>query len=133
VSDCDLLGFLERSSPPLRDLTLILLTRYYEGTTNLLRCLRLFPNVTRLAIEIPPSELLADLFAALAGASSLLPNLTSLTITWTSISESAWKEVLHVVSAHRFDFHVHHPRQYPGDSVFAVLRELVAGAHYSPV
>ncbi|KAJ7302116.1 hypothetical protein DFH08DRAFT_826983 [Mycena albidolilacea] len=67
---------------------------------NLIQCspwLILVPNVMWLAIEIPPSELLADLFAVLAGP-SLLPNFTSLTITWASISESAWKEVLRVVS-----------------------------------
>ncbi|KAJ6558195.1 hypothetical protein B0H19DRAFT_1150331 [Mycena capillaripes] len=74
-SDNDLFIFLERSSPPLKQLVMGRVFSQGENSVRLQECLHLVPTLTDLTVWNPDSRLTTELSAALADSSSLLPNL----------------------------------------------------------
>ncbi|KAJ7640390.1 hypothetical protein DFH06DRAFT_1052815 [Mycena polygramma] len=80
----DLLLFLKRSSPPLRELVVKADNRPLT-TTHLDECLRLVPTVVRFEIRRPIPEFLEEFFDMLAEAPYLLPSLQSLIICPSSL------------------------------------------------
>ncbi|KAJ7464657.1 hypothetical protein B0H11DRAFT_69890 [Mycena galericulata] len=104
VSGYDLLSFLKRSSPPLRDLVLgtALGFDHFEG---LYGCLHLVPTLARLEFWWwPVTRRLDELFPA--SLPDLLPNLRSLTIRlYLPVTEPLWWEtLLRVLTARRTQF-----------------------------
>ncbi|KAJ7757804.1 hypothetical protein DFH07DRAFT_459627 [Mycena maculata] len=100
----DLISFLKRSLPPLRDLTL----RCHDSDFSLLeQCLRLLPTLTHLELYGPGVHLVQGLFTVLADSpSSLLPHLQSLSIPncWDHIPQSTWVELRRALSVRRTHF-----------------------------
>ncbi|KAJ6463991.1 hypothetical protein C8R45DRAFT_1107568 [Mycena sanguinolenta] len=89
----DLLLFLQRCAPPLRELVL----RGARSTfpfPRLNECLRLLPSLTHLEVWAPFADLDTELFTALADSESLLPNLRTLrfairdSFTFTSLENN---------------------------------------------
>ncbi|KAJ7302092.1 hypothetical protein DFH08DRAFT_978201 [Mycena albidolilacea] len=99
-----------------------------SGTTlAVLQSLRLIPTLTRFETCFPKSELLAAVFAALANSHSLLPNLRTLIIHLSKISEYAWREALRAASTRRsIHFDIFPVRPNPPEDVLAGFRELVS-------
>jgi hypothetical protein len=129
LTDSELLYFLKRSAPPLQELFLniTLHSHYYENEPYVLQSLRLIPTLTRFEMCFPKSELLAAVFAALADSHSLLPNLRTLIIHLSIISESAWRQALRAASTRRsIHFDIYPIRSNPPEDVLAGFRELVA-------
>ncbi|KAJ7302104.1 hypothetical protein DFH08DRAFT_906060 [Mycena albidolilacea] len=128
LTDSGLLYFLKRSAPPLQELNITLHSHYYGNEPYILQSLRLIPTLTRFGMCFPKSELLAAVFAALADSHSLLPNLRTLIIHLSNISESAWRQALRAASTRRsihFDIYPSR-RANPPEDVLAGFRELVA-------
>jgi hypothetical protein len=116
----DLVSFLERSTPPLRELVLGMRENYL-AYHSMREYLFLIPTLSRFDLWWPQWLLLADFFAALVdsdsdpGSPSLLPNLRSLTIRTDfgksrvglsgfsrfDIAESSWRTLLRAISARR--------------------------------
>ncbi|KAF7328810.1 hypothetical protein MVEN_02509900 [Mycena venus] len=136
VSADDLLSFLKRSSPPLRDM--------FVGKASAINfvqlhdCLGLVPTLTRFEVWWPDSALLASLFAALADIPSFLPNLRSLALnlhpSQAELTPSFWEAVLRALSVRRrselqmayIKLHVFTQVSLPAASIRAAFKELVA-------
>ncbi|KAJ7509516.1 hypothetical protein B0H11DRAFT_1251459 [Mycena galericulata] len=103
TSGGDLLSFLKRSSPPLRELVLGGGLDISGQFDSLDECLRLVPTLTRLEFWWwPPARNLEELFAA--SPSEFLPNLRSLAIRLCVDApgfRSWWKVLLRVLTARR--------------------------------
>ncbi|KAJ6516807.1 hypothetical protein C8R47DRAFT_405345 [Mycena vitilis] len=139
----DFLAFLERSSPPLKELIIGDGTRA-KTFPRLAECLRLIPTLTHLELwEVwqwqPNSPFVPDLFAALAGSQGrgLLPDLQRLVIHLfvSDIPDSSWSLLLRALSARpqlqavRVNLDVAPPALgsvKPGEEVLAAFRDLVA-------
>ncbi|KAJ7640358.1 hypothetical protein DFH06DRAFT_1301955 [Mycena polygramma] len=79
ISVDDLHSFLERSSPPLRELAMD--APIGPASKRLHECLRLVPTLTRFELREPGSALMEGLFAMLAeGSPPEVPNLHSIVI-----------------------------------------------------
>ncbi|KAJ7328937.1 hypothetical protein DFH08DRAFT_317868 [Mycena albidolilacea] len=119
-------SFLRRSSPPLQVLALGLPYNLPDPIQPHIS-LHLIPSLVRLKLHAPMQSV-ADFFAALAEAPSLLPNLHTLTIDSMaldspSISASSWRTLLRVLSARRIQIRITSVTEPPVD-VLAALREL---------
>ncbi|KAJ7512414.1 hypothetical protein B0H11DRAFT_481017 [Mycena galericulata] len=143
VSGGDLLSFFTRSSPPLRELVVDLVSRE-ENFTRLDECLRLVPTLTHLDLWCPSRRAMDEMFATLAQSPSLLPNLCSWTIwldpAWNNpinpISSASWEDLLRALTARRTHIQIVHVaferifaselRKVAAD-ILAELGELVAG------
>ncbi|KAJ6463994.1 hypothetical protein C8R45DRAFT_940173 [Mycena sanguinolenta] len=95
----DLLPFLQRCAPPLRELVL----RGARSTfpfPRLNECLRLLPLLTHLEVWAPFADLDTKLFTALADSESLLPNLRTLRLRSHSLTHhpALHPTVLHMLS-----------------------------------
>ncbi|KAJ7509563.1 hypothetical protein B0H11DRAFT_1252325 [Mycena galericulata] len=103
ISGGDLLSFLERSSPPLRELVLGSAWDSFDQFDGLNECLRLVPTLTRLEfVWWPGLRNLEELFAA--SSSDVLPNLRSLAINlYLCASDFGfwWEALLRVLTARR--------------------------------
>ncbi|KAF7328774.1 hypothetical protein MVEN_02506100 [Mycena venus] len=130
LSTHDLSAFLERSSPPLQELVVGDSSNFVE----LHRCLTLIPTVTRFEIWWPDSNIVVDLFAALADSASLLPNLRYLTIhnvdmIESDISDSSWETLIRALTARRTRLQVVRlalDGDPPPVDILCAFRELVA-------
>ncbi|KAJ6510695.1 hypothetical protein C8R45DRAFT_1161560 [Mycena sanguinolenta] len=127
------LDFFRRSAPPLRNLALG--WKYHRSMEFPLlhECFRVIPRLARFTLWRPDSQLVAELFAALADSQSLLPRLSGLTVImghaerWVPsqvISDSAWRILLGVVSTRRIQLHIV-PIELPSVDVMAAFRQLV--------
>ncbi|KAJ7453610.1 hypothetical protein B0H11DRAFT_2325847 [Mycena galericulata] len=100
----DLLSFLKRSSPPLRELVLGVGCENGDVTC-LEECLRLVPTLMRFELWWPEGSTFEQFFAAWADSSSnLLPNLRSLIIRFlwsTTILDFSWEALLRALAARR--------------------------------
>ncbi|KAF8155304.1 hypothetical protein K438DRAFT_1987022 [Mycena galopus ATCC 62051] len=129
VSLPDLISFLKRSAPPLQELTL---GWAYHATpfSPLHECLHLIPRLTQFVMWLPDSQVVAELFAALAESHSLLPHLSRLSIdmsgNWDGskcdIPESAWRALLRALSTRRNRFRI----RLLGPDITAPPRDVVA-------
>ncbi|KAJ7453653.1 hypothetical protein B0H11DRAFT_271506 [Mycena galericulata] len=137
VSSDDLLSFLKRSSPPLRELIVGGSEFRDEKLARLVGCLLLVPTLTDLHLYCPSSRIMGELFADLAQFPSLLPNLCSWTIRlgWNNtISDASWEALLRALTARRTQIQIVHVmfdrvRSFlePRADLLAGFRELVAG------
>ncbi|KAJ6558246.1 hypothetical protein B0H19DRAFT_1070780 [Mycena capillaripes] len=110
VSGHNLLSFLKRSLPPLRELVLGEWVPHLDFI-RLAECLRLVPALTHLEIWGLGSPFLNELFAALAESSSpIISNLRSLTIQRCSpaIPNSTWKTLLRALAGRHTELHIVH-------------------------
>ncbi|KAJ6558231.1 hypothetical protein B0H19DRAFT_132493 [Mycena capillaripes] len=129
VSGDDLLAFLKRSLPPLRELVL---GNGVDGISwpKMHECLQLVPTLTRLEMWAPGSRLVEELFVALADSPSFLPNLHTLTtyvFSLFTISHSTWETLLRAVSSRRQMLEIVHLRLKVGDTVsFKPTAEILA-------
>ncbi|KAF7361516.1 hypothetical protein MSAN_01185200 [Mycena sanguinolenta] len=128
VSSGDLVRFLKRSAPPLRQLVLGMV--WGHDPSELHQCLCLVPTLERFEMWWN-TQIMDQLLAALTASPSLLPNLCNLTVhTGIDIPDSAWWALVHTVSINRIHLHLLGER-YPAPpaDVLAASRELVdAGA-----
>ncbi|KAJ6488935.1 hypothetical protein C8R45DRAFT_1143200 [Mycena sanguinolenta] len=134
-NDDDLRVILEKSTPPLRDLTLGW-NFHNVDWSELRECLRLIPSLTRFAMWKPDTEAVIQLFANLVDDPSLLPNLRDLTIhirvtdhsPEPDISESSWRTLVRAVSTPRRmeQLCIGPVAVSPPPDILASLRELVA-------
>ncbi|KAJ7509531.1 hypothetical protein B0H11DRAFT_2269964 [Mycena galericulata] len=103
TSSGDLLSFLQRSSPPLRELVVGGGLDTDDQFDGLDECLRLVPTLTRLEFwRWPAAHNLEELFAA--SPSEFLPNLCSLAIRiYLAVSDLGvwWETLLRVLTARR--------------------------------
>jgi hypothetical protein len=139
----DFISFLERSSPPLRELVAFI--GFGVGFTGLAECLHLVPTITHLEARWPGTSLATELFAALADSPSLLPNLIGLTVRPRNFdtsslyapdtAESLWKTLLRALSARRTQLRVVRVKLMhgslssslkPAADILAAFRELAA-------
>ncbi|KAJ6465095.1 hypothetical protein C8R47DRAFT_1155630 [Mycena vitilis] len=109
VSFTDLAAFLQRSSPPLRELAL----GYVPDVefVQLDGCLRIVPTLISLELWWPPvgSIFTEEFVKALAESPTLLPNLQALTLHLRSaISDAFWKKFHRALSARRTQLKVVH-------------------------
>ncbi|KAJ7640368.1 hypothetical protein DFH06DRAFT_1052796 [Mycena polygramma] len=127
----DLLSFLTRSLPPLREL--VLNVRRPEGSTRLHDCLRLVPTLTHLELWLPGFALPEELFAMLAESfSPVVPSLQSFVIAdfTEAIPLSSWKTVLRTLAERRAKLRifeiimVRRFVQQPPADVFAAFKTL---------
>jgi hypothetical protein len=129
----DLLSFLKRSSPPLRELTV-----KFDGLgiSNLPQYLRLVPDLRRLEVWCPECHVMEELFAMLAESPSLVPNLNTLDIyDPKSLSGSFWTALQRTLAAHRTELHVFclevpeplSASEMPAPSHIDAFRELAVG------
>ncbi|KAJ7458009.1 hypothetical protein B0H11DRAFT_2286787 [Mycena galericulata] len=130
----ELLAFLKRSSPPLRELV-VGVGCENDDIPQLDECLRLVPTLIRFELWWPEGDVTVEqFFAAWAESpSSLLPNLRSLTIRFHSvptIPDSSWEGLLRAFTARtkirtiRIEFYS--PSSKPAAHILAAFRELVA-------
>ncbi|KAJ7682414.1 hypothetical protein DFH06DRAFT_293761 [Mycena polygramma] len=135
--DIDLLSFLERSSPPLKDL--VIGNGRRSGTfENLCECLGLVPSLERFEVWGLGSSLLHQLCTALTSP-SLVPDLRTLRIIHLYESndqvDSCWETLLRVLSS-RSKLRIVHVEMLtashlfrrsfePTSSILAAFRELV--------
>ncbi|KAF7375506.1 hypothetical protein MSAN_00438600 [Mycena sanguinolenta] len=135
-----LLRFMERSTPPLRDLTLGWeVDPGHLGSVELHDCLRLSPGLTRFRMWQPDSDAVAELLTALADTPSLLPNLLDLSIhifddpDWepSNFSEASWRTLVRALSTRRMErLYIVPVKTSPPIDVLVSLRDLVvAGAN----
>ncbi|KAJ7757689.1 hypothetical protein DFH07DRAFT_457413 [Mycena maculata] len=106
ISGNDLISFLERSSPPLRDLTIGEGCRYLDFPL-LEQCLRLLTTLTHLEFYGPYVDLVQGLYATLVDSpSSVFPRLHSLCIPYHNgcIAKSAWVALQRALSLRRTHF-----------------------------
>ncbi|KAJ7187141.1 hypothetical protein C8R46DRAFT_1184844 [Mycena filopes] len=82
TSDKELLGFLQRCSPPLQTLVLGFPSTYSDGIVTLEKALRLVPSLTHLELRSLHENFTDDFITALGldQSSGLLPNLRALKI-----------------------------------------------------
>ncbi|KAJ7748785.1 hypothetical protein DFH07DRAFT_775601 [Mycena maculata] len=135
ISGTELVSFLQRSAPPLRNLmlggghnTLTLPLHFPE----LEECIRLVPTLEGLELRRPRKSLADDLLASLAKSPlRILPSLRSLTIH-SVFSRVPWDTLLLALSCRRsqlaylkitFQPDDWHPQ--PGSELCAAFRELV--------
>ncbi|KAJ6510692.1 hypothetical protein C8R45DRAFT_1207568 [Mycena sanguinolenta] len=125
LSGKELLDFVQRSGPPLQNLT-VLRWPYYWRNVDLLECLRLLPSLARFR-WIAALSAVTDLFAAMADSPSLLPNLRHLNITLmpNAISDFYWTTLVHALSTRRMQLSIVPVTEPPPANVLASLRELV--------
>ncbi|KAJ7762042.1 hypothetical protein DFH07DRAFT_939665 [Mycena maculata] len=129
----DLIAFLKRSLPPLRNLAM------GEGRgdldfTELEQCLRLLPTLTHLKMHNPDPALVRELFAALADSPpSFVPHLESLCIAlyWDGLPQSSWVVLHRALSARRtyfthFSMTCIAESPKPNAEICAAFRRLVA-------
>lgn len=101
------LSFLVRSSPPLQKLLLIGLENETVNFTQLHKCLRLVPFITHFEFRDASTDLMDDLWTALADSlSTFLPNLRILKLhhCWSDMEdffEPSYVELLRVLKARR--------------------------------
>ncbi|KAF7328799.1 hypothetical protein MVEN_02508800 [Mycena venus] len=100
ASTTDLFAFLERSSPPLREL--IISERADVDFLQLVECFRLIPTLTQIGFWNREFRLVPDFLDALHD-SSLLPNLRRLTLHLSAsrTSDSLWETLLSSLSTLR--------------------------------
>ncbi|KAJ7762039.1 hypothetical protein DFH07DRAFT_815059 [Mycena maculata] len=128
VTDNDLLSFLERSSPPLRHLTLG--AGDSGAFSGLEQILRLVPNLTHFGLYKRNASFIQDLFAALSQSSCrLIPMLQSLHVVsgMTDVSQSMWEVLHHALSVrrtHLTDFILRGPFPAPTPEMCSAFREL---------
>jgi hypothetical protein len=129
----DLVSFLKRSSPPLRDLILKL---WDSGLGNLPRYLRLVPDLRRLEVWWPKCHVMEELFVMLAEDRSLVPNLNTLDIhDPQAFSNSFWTALPRTLAARRTQLHVFRlevleplsASKMPAPSHIDAFRELAVG------
>jgi hypothetical protein len=129
----DLLSFLKRSSPPLRDLILKL---WDSDIGNLHRYLRLVPDLRRLEVWWPECHVMEELFAMLAESPSLVPNLNTLVIYGPeSLSGSFWTALSCTLATRRTQLHIFRlevpdplsASEMPAPSHIDAFRELAVG------
>ncbi|KAF7375475.1 hypothetical protein MSAN_00435500 [Mycena sanguinolenta] len=131
VSSDEFVARIERSAAPLQDLALGWKLGVM-GAVQLHNCLRLIPTLIRFKMWLPHSEVVTELFTALAESPSLLPNLRDLTIDiYTGdlphIPDSSWRTLVRALSTRRMErlWIIPVPVSPPTD-VLASLRELAA-------
>ncbi|KAF7375477.1 hypothetical protein MSAN_00435700 [Mycena sanguinolenta] len=135
ISGEELVACVQRSAAPLRDLAL----RWQSHNISLLHlnlhdCLRLIPTLTRFRMWRPRSDVVTELFIALAESSSFLPNLHDLTINIldtahspADISDSFWRDLVRALSNRHIDrLYIASVNKSPPQDVLDSLRELVA-------
>ncbi|KAJ7457906.1 hypothetical protein B0H11DRAFT_202804 [Mycena galericulata] len=142
ISFADVLSFLKRSSPPLRQLALASRVDSNERVDQLFECLRLVPALTHFDLWWPMTRL-EEIFAALAESPPhLLPNLRSLIIrlyAHATLSGFDWETLLRALTARRTQLQTVHikydaiPLAYissayskPAPNIVAALEALVA-------
>ncbi|KAJ6516799.1 hypothetical protein C8R47DRAFT_1268454 [Mycena vitilis] len=137
----DLLSFLRRSSPPLRDLVLGPASHANVALRVLMKCLQLMPTLTRFEMWFPQSRFMEDILNALAESSTLFPILDNLTIYLSQSphfdSSSFWPALLRALSSRRL--HLRNVRiemrddtafMTPADHLISAFRDLAAeGMH----
>jgi hypothetical protein len=128
----ELLSFLRRTSPPLRELAL-----WDESDFPLLaECLRLVPDLGRFELWYTYSPTVKKLFAALAESTSLLPQLRTLVIQVEEVPpncHSFWMTLLRALVARRTRIQAFHcmvfrrlpDSKLPAPDIIAAFRELV--------
>ncbi|KAJ7453690.1 hypothetical protein B0H11DRAFT_272109 [Mycena galericulata] len=90
-----LLNFLNRSSPPLVQVSLGNYWQMREGTFDEMEeCFPLLPMLTHLELSNPDPTDAALVVTILANSPHLLPNLTSLTFNFPDLPENSWCEKL---------------------------------------
>ncbi|KAJ7902846.1 hypothetical protein B0H14DRAFT_3851768 [Mycena olivaceomarginata] len=129
----DLLSFLKRSSPPLRELTV----KFGGlGISNLPQYLCLVPDLRRLEVWWPKCHVMEELFTMLAETPSLVPNLNSLVVyDPKSLSGSFWTALPRTLAARRTQLHVFRlevleplpASEMPAPSHIDAFRELAVG------
>ncbi|KAF7375481.1 F-box domain-containing protein [Mycena sanguinolenta] len=133
ISGDNLMAFIERSAAPLQDLALGWEYNILQSA-QLHDCLRLIPTLTRFKMWHPSSEVIAELFTALADSPSLLPNLHNLTIhildmdhSPAEISYVSWRTLVRALSTRRVEhLYIVSVEVSPPTDVLASLRELIA-------
>ncbi|KAJ7457999.1 hypothetical protein B0H11DRAFT_2319680 [Mycena galericulata] len=130
----ELLPFLKRSSPPLRELALG--DGLIHGDLDRIdECLRLVPTLTHFKLWCCRRAAFAQLSAALAESSSqLLPNIRTITIRIYSdatISDGSWDTLLRVLTARRTQIQtirvkLQRASSKPAANVLASFKELRA-------
>ncbi|KAJ7302355.1 hypothetical protein DFH08DRAFT_945691 [Mycena albidolilacea] len=129
----DLLSFLKRSSPPLRELTV-----KFDGLgiSNLPQYLCLVPDLRRLEVWWPKCHVMEGLFAMLAESPSLVPNLDTLVIHDPEfLSGSFWTALSRTLAARRTQLHIFRlevsdplsASEMPAPSHIDAFRELAVG------
>ncbi|KAJ6477635.1 hypothetical protein C8R45DRAFT_363629, partial [Mycena sanguinolenta] len=130
VSGDELVAWVKRSAAPLCDLALGWQYRGRLNSFQLHECLRLMPTLGRFRMWRPDSDVVTELFAALADTPSLLPNLHDLSINLTGtlrhISDSSWRNFVRALSSHRLDQLYIVPVMSPPTDVLDSLRELAS-------
>ncbi|KAJ6477622.1 hypothetical protein C8R45DRAFT_1157494 [Mycena sanguinolenta] len=93
ISGEHVVAFIQRSAAPLQDLTLACGSVTSVQLHNLLP---LIPTLTRFTIHGPDSDVVTELFVALAHTPSLLSNLRNLIIDllFRDISDSSWRNLV---------------------------------------
>ncbi|KAJ6477593.1 hypothetical protein C8R45DRAFT_363202 [Mycena sanguinolenta] len=132
VSGDDLVAFVERSAAPLYDLALGWQFRGIQSV-QLHDCLRFIPTLTRFRMWQPDTDVVMELFDALADLPSLLPNLHDLNIHVldtaripSNISDLSWRTLVRALSTRRIErLHIIPVKTSPPSDVLASLRELV--------
>ncbi|KAJ7682347.1 hypothetical protein DFH06DRAFT_292781 [Mycena polygramma] len=131
----DLLMFLKRSSPPLKEL--ITLSAKPNSVT-LPECLHLVPTLQHFEMFSMGTSLLHELLTALINSPSLVPDLHSLRIVWLYLSDNiepgpCWELLLRVLSS-RSQLRIVHivtgreiPDLKPATGILDALGEMVMG------
>jgi len=134
VTGADLIAFLKRSLPPLRELV----AGDSMSFVQLDECLRLVPTLARFEVWwLEATQDLEDLFSALAESPSLLPNLRTLAIhiSFSVIPDSYLRILLTALTVRRtrvMDVKLLYRRRplNPAEDILAAFRELaIDGMH----
>ncbi|KAJ6477594.1 hypothetical protein C8R45DRAFT_1076848 [Mycena sanguinolenta] len=135
ISGAEVVACVKRSTAPLQDLTIGWeVPDFAMDSIQLHDCLRLIPTLTRFRMWRPDSDVVIELFAALAGSASLLPNLHNLTIHIydsfydpSHLPDSTWRTLIRALSTRRMEqLYIVPVKASPPPDVLASLRALVA-------
>ncbi|KAJ7902844.1 hypothetical protein B0H14DRAFT_3851767 [Mycena olivaceomarginata] len=94
--DDNMFSFLQRSSPPLRELISHSETL---DPVHLVAYLGLVPDLKRFELQNTPGQVKEELLAVLADSPSLVPHLTTVVIHLHPISDSFWTALLRPLAA----------------------------------
>ncbi|KAF7361513.1 F-box domain-containing protein [Mycena sanguinolenta] len=124
-----LLRLLERSAPPLQELTMGWSQYLGMNSDYLHECLHHIPSLASFRMWEPSAEIVVNFFAALADSPSLLPNLCRLAFHMTirsspQITDLFWRPLLRAVSTRRMDLHVGNFLEAPPPDILAALQDL---------
>ncbi|KAJ6603912.1 hypothetical protein B0H10DRAFT_2229523 [Mycena sp. CBHHK59/15] len=133
ADDIDILSFLKRLSPPLKELA-VDDTYGLDEFTSLHEYLHLLPTLTHLELCLPEASLVAQLFDGLTEKSpGILPNLRSLTLHSSDSSsggDALWETLLLALLSRRTQIQIIHvdfeKAIPPSENILASFSELVA-------